>query len=73
VKNAYALFKDLMREPRLLVGTVAFIDNGTASITLPGGGVVRARGTATVGQQVFVRNRVIEGPAPSLPVEVIEI
>lgn len=71
--NSYALFRDLLRQPTLEIGTVTFIANGTASISLPGGGVVRARGEATVGQQVFVRNRVIEGPAPSLPVEVIGV
>jgi len=37
-----------------------------ATITLPGGGVMRARGTATVGQRCYVRDGRIEGPAPTL-------
>jgi hypothetical protein len=37
---------------------------------------VKARGhptSTTMGQQVFVRDGVIEGPAPNLTLEVIEI
>ncbi len=71
--NIYALFRDLIREPRLNIGVVSLVSGGECSVTLPGGGVVRARGAATVGQKVFVRNRVIEGTAPDLPVEIIEV
>ena len=42
------------------------VDGDTATITLPGGGVLQARGQATVGQRVFVRDGVIEGEAPAL-------
>jgi hypothetical protein len=44
--------------------------------TLPGGGTLKARGadaTLAVGQNVLVRNGVVEGPAPALPVEVIAV
>jgi hypothetical protein len=71
--NAYAMFRSLLKEPRLSIGTVVLIENGEASISLPGGGVTRARGDATVGQKVFVRNRVIEGAAPNLPIVLIEV
>jgi len=37
-----------------------------ATITLPGGGKLQARGEATQGQRVFVRDGAIEGPAPEL-------
>ena len=40
---------------------------------LPGGGLIRARGSAAIGQKVFVRDDVIEGSAPSLTLEIIEI
>ena len=40
---------------------------------LPGGGVLRARGSEPLGAKVFVRDGVIEGAAPSLLIEVIEI
>ena len=42
-------------------------------MVLPGGGLIRARGEATVGETVFVRDDVIEGVAPSLPMEIIDI
>lgn len=71
--NVFALFRNLLKEPRLEIGTVVLVQNGEASISLPGGGVVRARGDATVGQKVFTRNRVIEGTAPDLPIVLIEV
>jgi len=71
--NAYALFRTLLKEPPLQIGTVTLIENGEATIELPGGGFTRARGDATVGQKVFARNRVIEGAAPALPIVLIEV
>ena len=44
-----------------------------ALVVLPGGGLIRARGETTVGETVFVRDDVIEGVAPSLPMEIIDI
>ena len=49
------------------------VGSGIALVVLPGGGLIRARGNAFVGQTVFVRDEVIEGIAPSLPLELIEI
>jgi hypothetical protein len=43
------------------------------TVALPGGGLIRARGSAAIGQKVFVRDDVIEGVAPSLTLEIIEI
>jgi hypothetical protein len=71
--NLFTQFKELIREPRLQIGTVLSITDGTASIELPSGGVIYARGQAAVGDQVFVRNSVIEGVAPSMPVVSIEV
>ena len=48
------------------VGTVLDTEGAVATIELPGGGVLRARGDALVGQRVFVRDGLIEGPAPEL-------
>ena len=61
--NAYREFMALMPDQPLEVGEVTAIAGGVATVTLPGGGVVQARGTATVGQRVFVRNGAIEGEA----------
>lgn len=72
-KNPYTLLRDLLPEPALQVGTVLSIVNGVATIELPGGGMAQARGDAAVGLRVFFRNDLIEGLAPNLPVEVIEI
>lgn len=71
--NPYKLLKDILPDPRLEVGEVVAIADGIATIELPGGGTVQGRGDATIGQQVFVRDGVIEGDAPSLPVELIEV
>lgn len=72
-KNAYTLLRELLPEPALQVGTVTATVGGVATIVLPGGGLVQARGEATAGARVFFRNGLIEGPAPSLPVEIIEV
>ena len=64
--NLYKQFMDLQSPKPLEVGTVAFVVNGVATIDLPGGGRLQARGTAQAGQRVFVRDGVIEGEAPSL-------
>lgn len=72
--NLYKTFLDLLPARPLQVGTVTAIDaGGIATIALPGGGVLRARGSASVSDQVFVRDGVIEGTAPSLPLQVIEV
>lgn len=64
--NIYKQFMDLQSPKPLEVGTVAFVVNGVATIDLPGGGRLQARGPAQAGQRVFVRDGVIEGEAPSL-------
>lgn len=64
--NLYKQFLDLQPPKPLEVGAVLFISNGVANIEMPGGGVLQARGQATEGQRVFVRDGVIEGAAPEL-------
>lgn len=71
--NLYQQFRALLPHPPLLVGTVAAVAPGVVSVQLPGGGRLNARGQALVGQNVFVRDGVIEAIAPSLPLEVIDI
>lgn len=72
-KNPYTLLRELLPDAPLQVGTVQSISSGVVTIQLPGGGTAQARGDAAAGARVFFRNGVIEGPAPNLPVEVIEI
>jgi hypothetical protein len=71
--NVYAEFRQLLPDAPLQAGTAIVIGAGIVLVQLPGGGLIRARGTAEVGQQVFVRDEAIEGIAPSLTPELIEI
>ena len=64
--NIYRQFLDLLPKRPLQIGEVAAVDAGVATITLPGGGVLQARGQATLDQRVFVRDGVIECEAPAL-------
>ena len=66
MSNMYRQFLDLLPPRPLQVGEVVDIQNGIATIELPGGGSLQARGNATLGLRVFVRDGVIEGEAPSL-------
>ena len=71
--NLYQQFRSLLPDPPLQVGTVIATNGGVATVQMPGGGLLKARGTALVGQKVFVRDGAIEAIAPHLTLEVIEI
>ena len=71
--NLYQQFRSLLPDSPLQVGTVIATNGGVATVQMPGGGLLKARGTAIVGQKVFVRDGVIEAIAPNLILEVIEI
>ena len=73
MSNLHKRMRALFPEAPLLVGGVVSITGGVATIQLPGSGVVTARGEATVGDRVFVKGGAIEGPAPTLPIEFIEV
>ena len=66
-RNVFRQFIDLLPARPLLVGTVTATDGDVSTVELPGGGVLRARGQASVGTKVFVQDGVIQGPAPDLP------
>lgn len=71
--NLYQQFRALLPHAPLQVGTVVAVGTGVVSVQLPGGGRLNARGQAQLGQNVFVRDGVVEAIAPSLPLEVIDI
>lgn len=71
--NLYQQFRSLLPDPPLQVGTVIATNGGVATVQMPGSGLLKARGTALVGQKVFVRDGVIEAIAPNLTLEIIEI
>ena len=66
MRNLYNELLELMPGGVLDVGDVVAVGVGVATVQLPGGGLLQARGQATVGQRVFVRDGVIEGEAPAL-------
>jgi len=71
--NLYEQFRQLIPDPPLQAGTVVEIGSGVVTVQLPGGGRIKARGTAAIGQNVFVRDDAVEGIAPTLTLELIEI
>lgn len=64
--NIFREFLDLLPARPLQIGTVLAVSGSQCTVELPGGGLLQVRGSATVGAQVFVRDGVIEGVAPSL-------
>lgn len=71
--NIYARWRELFDTGPMQVGEVTVYANGVATITLPGGATLHAHGDATVGTKVYVRDAVILGPAPDLPVDSGEV
>lgn len=66
MRNIYREFLDLIPGGVLDVGDVVAVGTGVATVLLPGGGILQARGQATVGERVFVMDGVVQGPAPTL-------
>jgi|GEM_PF-2385019 len=64
--NQWTLFKDLLPRDPLLVATLSSTDGSTAIMTLLDGGVVRVRGTGTVGNKYYIRAGKIDGEAPNM-------
>lgn len=71
--NPYANLRGLLQGDRLQVGSVLSVDDGQAVIELLDGARLTARGSASVGQNVYVKGGVIEGLAPDLPSYNIEV
>lgn len=66
MRNPYRAFLDLLPARPLQVGTVVAVAGDVATVELPGGGRLQARGTVAVSDRVFVRDGLIEGEAPNL-------
>lgn len=58
--NLYEQFRQLLPDPPLQAGTVIDAGAGVVTVELPGGGRVRVRGHAAIGQRVFVRDGLVE-------------
>ena len=73
LNNVYWQFRQLIPDPPLQAGTVIDVGAGVVTVVLPGGGQIKARGSAALGQKVFVRDDAVQGIAPNLTLEIIEI
>ena len=74
--NLYRALRELLPEAPLQVATVVEVHTATGESTIewPGGSQQRVRGTSVgAPNRAFVRNGVIEGVAPSLTFETIEV
>ncbi len=71
--NLYEQFRQLIPDPPLQAGTVVAVGSGVVTVAMPGGGLIKARGSGAIGQNVFVRDDAVEGIAPALMLELIEI
>ncbi|MHB9021292.1 MAG: hypothetical protein ACYC3A_05655 [Halothiobacillus sp.] len=75
MSNLWTQFSALIAAPPLLIGTVTAIRaDGLSAVQLPDGRTILARGTGVpVSSNAYVRNGLIEGAAPTLPVDVITL
>lgn len=74
MSNIFRRFLALIPDAPLLIGTVTAVNaDGTTDVTLLDGSPLRVRGEGTVGGRVFVRDGAIEGDAPALALEQIEV
>lgn len=71
--NLYSLFRRLTPAAPLQAGVVVAVNGDWATIDLPGNGRLQVRGSAPLGQQVFVRDGRLESEAPNLPVDLIDL
>ncbi|TAN12906.1 MAG: hypothetical protein EPN34_03005 [Burkholderiaceae bacterium] len=71
--NLFTDWRDLFAAGPLQVGKAIAYADGTATLQLASGGTLRALGEATVGQHYYVRDGVIQAPAPDLPLDSGEV
>ena len=74
--NLFRALRELLPEAPLQAATVVEVHTATgeSTVTWPGGSQQRVRGTSVgAPNRAFVRNGVIEGVAPSLTFETIEV
>lgn len=71
--NPLQSLRQLFAGPPQQLGQVVAIDGNLSTLELPGGGQIKARGAATVGQYVFEQGGLILGDGPTLTIDVIQI
>lgn len=73
MSNPFKLFQSLFPVPQTQVGVVQSIAGGVAVVRLQDGSYVQARGSASVSDNVFVKDGQLQGTAPSLSAVNIDI
>ncbi len=68
MKNPFARLLEHFAPAPVQIGTVQRSADGICYVTLPGGAIIRARGEAQQGTQVFVQGGAVQGAAPDLPI-----
>ena len=73
--NVWTEFQKLIPKNRLIVATVNQVNvNGTSHVTTVDGQSIIVRGNQVeINKKVFVKGGVIEGEAPNLPFQVIDV
>jgi hypothetical protein len=72
--NLWREFRTLLPGSPLLLGTIDLQhSDNTVTVRLLGGAVLRVTGSGSVGSRVFIHDKKIIGPAPSLPLIDIDI
>lgn len=64
--NPYKRLQTLLAGPPLDAGEVVAVRDDGVTVQLPTGALVTARGNAQIGDHVYIRGGLIEGPAPAL-------
>ncbi|MFV0680673.1 hypothetical protein [Ottowia sp.] len=71
--NLFKQFENLLPKRPLEIGVITVVEGGSVLIELPSGQTMRARGTGTLGDVVFVRDGALEGAAPDLPEDTVDV
>ena len=71
--NHYRRLLSLLPDPPSDVGTVTGLAAGGVTVELLNGATANVRGSAAIGDLVYLRDGVIVGPAPLIPMVEIEV
>lgn len=71
--NLWKRLKQLLPDAPLLAGKIIAVYTYGALVELPDGSHISVRGSGDLNSFVFVRDGLIEGPAPSFVATLIEI
>ena len=71
--NPYKRLLALLPGQPIQTGTILAVEADGVIVELPTGEQIRARGTGTLGESVYLRDGAVEGPAPDLTGTTIEV